>query len=228
MELWIEASIDEVVAAVQTGLVARVATNPSVIARWTADGRTLEEVVADVCRRVDVPVYVQLHGPDVSGYLSEMEALRRVSDQVRPKLVATPDGIAAARLLAQKGLEPLVTAVCTVNQAFLAAVSGASYIAPYFGRIEDAGEDAAGLIEAIADLYAMNEARTRIVAASVRTPQQAQASLLAGAHAVVVSYPVFQQLFDSPLTQTWIEGFEGDWDTFTFQGRADRQSEVAG
>ncbi len=216
MELWISGTIDEVVAAVTSGLAAAVATNPTLIARWTAAGRTLEDVVTEVCHRVDVPVYVQLHGPEVADYLREMEALRRISDQIKPKLVATHAGISAASRLAREGLRPLVTAVTTVNQAFLAAAAGASYVAPYVGRIEDAGEDAIGLVRAIDALYQAHGAATRIVAASVRTPEQAEAALLAGAHAVVVFYEVFLRLLDSDLTEASIDGFEQDWAQITF------------
>lgn len=221
MEVWISGTIDEVKMAVDTGLVGAVATNPTLIASWTQDGRTLEEVVTEVCEKVDVPVYVQLHGPDVDSFLAEMEALSHISHQIFPKLIATHDGIAAAARLVKEGLKPLVTAVCSVNQAFLAAAAGATYIAPYVGRIQDAGQDAYGLIENTARLYAMNNVQTQIVAASIRTPEQATKSLLAGARATVVFYDVFRQLFEDELTHASIDGFERDWEQFTFEARAD-------
>jgi transaldolase len=223
LELWISGTIDEVVEAVDSGLAATVATNPTLIARWTADGRTLEQVVTEVTQRVTVPVYVQLHGPDVTGYLRQMDALCRISDRIQPKLVATRDGIEAAGRLVKLGLKPLVTAVCTVNQAYLAALVGAAFVAPYVGRIEDAGENAVELVAKIARLYTLHRADTRIIAASVRTPAQAEASMLAGAHAVVVFYDVLQQLFESRLTQASIDGFEKDWAQFTFEAEQNRQ-----
>jgi transaldolase len=224
LELWISGTIDEVVEAANSGLAATVATNPTLIAKWTANGRTLEDVITELCQRVDVPVYVQLHGPDVDGYLYEMDALRKISGQISPKLVATHEGIKAAYRLANEGVKPLVTAVYTINQAFMAAAAGAACVAPYVGRIEDAGEDAIWLIEEIANLYHMHDANTRIIAASIRTTEQARDVLLAGAHAIVVFYDVFQQLFESELMQESIEGFEKDWATFTFEGRADRKT----
>ncbi|MFO7321764.1 MAG: transaldolase family protein [Chloroflexota bacterium] len=211
MELWISGTIEEVAAAANSGLAAAIATNPTLIASWTADGRTLEQVVDDVCRRVNVPVYVQLHGPTTDDYLAELAALRQISPLIQPKLVATHDGIAAAHQIAKQGLRPLVTAVTTVNQAFMAAAAGAAYVAPYLGRIQDAGVDALNLISQIAGLYRQQGVTTGIVAASVRTPFQSEAALLAGASAVVVFYDVFRKLFDSPLTQASIEGFEQDW-----------------
>ena len=220
MELWISGTIDEVVAATESGMAQTIATNPTLIRQWTATGRTLESVVTEVCERVSVPVYVQLYGPDVDGYRRDMDALRKISVRISPKLVATHDGIAAASILAKEGVKPLVTAVTTVNQAFLAAAAGAAYVAPYVGRIEDAGEDAVGLVQDIARLYHQHGADTKIIAASIRTPAQARASMLAGSHAVVVFYDVFKQMFESPLTQASIDGFQRDWSTFTFEARA--------
>ena len=219
MELWIEGTIDEVARVTACGLAAAVATNPTIIAHWTADGRTLEEVVTEVCKKVDVPVYVQLHGPDVETYLREMEALLRISEQIHPKLVATHTGIEAAHRLEKSGRKTLVTAVSTVNQAFLAAAAGVSYIAPYYGRIEAADVDAAGLVQSVADMYARHGVNTKIAAASLRSPAQVEAALLAGAHVVVMGYNVFQGLLGHELTQTWIDGFEEDWATFTFNAR---------
>jgi transaldolase len=219
LELWIEGTIDEAADVVGSGLAAAVATNPTIMARWTADGRTLEAVVSDICQRVDVPVYVQLHGPDVETYLHEMDALLRISSQIHPKLVATHAGIEAARLLEKQGRKALVTAVASVNQAFLAAAAGVSYIAPYYGRIEGAGVDAQGFVRDVANLYARNGVRTRIASASLRSPAQVAATLLAGAHVAVMGYSVFQRLLDNELTQTWIDGFEDDWTQFRFEVR---------
>ena len=216
LELWIEGTIDEVEKATASGLAVKVATNPTIIARWTADGRTLVDVVTEACQRIHVPIYVQLHGPDVATYVREMEALLRISDQIHPKLVATHTGIEAAQRLERLGRRTLVTAVASVNQAFLAAAAGASYIAPYYGRIEASGIDAAGFVRDVADLYARHSVKTRIAAASLRSPEQVAAAIIAGAHVAVMGYDVYRSLLDNELTQTWIDGFERDWSRFDF------------
>ena len=211
LELWIEGSPDEVIEVANSGLAAAIATNPSIMASWTADGRSMEWLVAYVCERVSVPVFVQLHGPTVDAYLYEMEALRRISDRIQPKLVATHAGIAAGKRIAAQGLKPLITTVATLNQAFLAASADAAYVAPYVGRIDDAGVDAYQLISDITGMYQRHGMSTQIAAASIRTPQQAEAVLRAGAPIAVMQYGVYQQLLDSPLTYDWIERFEANW-----------------
>ena len=216
LELWIEGTIGEVAKATNSGLAVTVATNPTIIARWTAEGRTLVDAVTEACQRVNVPIYVQLRGTDMDTYVQEMEVLLRISDQIHPKLVATHTGIEAAQRLERLGRRTLVTAVASVNQAFLAATAGASYIAPYYGRIETAGVDAAGFVRDVADLYTRHSVKTKIAAASLRSPGQVKAAILAGAHVAVMGYSVFQSLLNDELTRTWIDGFERDWSRFDF------------
>ena len=214
MELWIEGTIEQVAAVTGAGLATTIATNPSIMARWTADGRSLEAVVAEACQKTSAPLYVQLHGPS---FMAEMEALSEISSQIQPKLVATHAGIEAAHRLAGMGRKPLVTTVASLNQAFLAAAAGAAYIAPYMGRIEDAGRNAGQLIADIATLYDRHGIDTQIAAASIRDPDQAETALRAGAHVLVMGYDVFERLLDDDLTAAWIDGFEADWASFTFE-----------
>ena len=211
LELWIEGTPDQVVEVANEGLAAAIATNPGIMARWTAGGQSMESLIAYVCERVNVPVYVQLHGPTVADYLREMDALRRISDKIHPKLVATRAGLAATKQIAASGLKPLVTTISTLNQAFLSAAADAAYIAPYVGRIQDAGVDAYALIADIARMYAQNGISTQIAAASIRTPEQAESVLRAGAPIAVMQYEVYQRLLDSNMTQNWIDAFEANW-----------------
>jgi transaldolase len=211
LELWIEGSPDEVIEVANSGLAAAIATNPGIMAAWTRNGQMLEDCVAYVCERTSVPVYVQLHGPTVEDYLHEMRTLRQISEQVQPKLVSTHAGIAATKQFAAQGLRPLVTTISTLNQAFLAASANASYVAPYVGRIEDAGVDPYQLIANIAAMYARHGVSTQIAAASIRSPEQAEAVLRAGAPIAVMQYGVFQKLLYSEMSQSWIERFEVNW-----------------
>jgi transaldolase len=211
MEFWIEGTPEQAIQAANYGLADAIATNPAIMERWTADGRTLEDVVAYVSGSVNVPLYVQLHGPTPDDYLREMDTLRRIAANIHPKLVATHAGMAAAHRIAADGLKPLITTVATLNQAYLAARAGAAYVAPYIGRIQDANVDAYGLVSDIAAMYARHDVTTQIAAASIRSPEQAEAVLRAGAPVLVMQYDVLMRLNDSPLTQAWIEGFEQNW-----------------
>ncbi len=211
MQLWIEGTIEQVIAVANSGVASAIATNPAIIDRWVSGGQSLEDVITHVCHQVDIPVYVQLHGPTVDEYLREMDHLRAISDQIHPKLVATQAGLAAAKTIAESGLKPLITTVATLNQAYLAACAGAAYAAPYVGRMQKAGLDAAHLVGAMVAMYQRSGAVTQVAAASISSPHDAEQLLLAGASILVMQYDVYQHMLDSELTANWIEHFEDNW-----------------
>ncbi|MBK9745155.1 MAG: hypothetical protein IPO91_00105 [Chloroflexi bacterium] len=211
MQLWIEGSIEQVIAVANSGVASAIATNPTIIDRWTSGGQSLEAVVTQVCANVTIPVYVQLHGPTVDEYLREMDHLRAISDRIHPKLVASHAGLAAAKQIADSGLKPLITTVATLNQAYLAACAGASYAAPYVGRLHKAGVDTVKLIGDMVTMYRHSGAATQVAAASISSPQDAEQMLLAGASILVMQYDVYQHMLDSELTAVWIEHFEDNW-----------------
>lgn len=215
MNIWIAGTVEEVITASKTGLVSAVVTNPIVIAGWTKDGQPLESVAADVIRETKLPLYIQLQGPTHGHFLRETEYLKRISDRIIPKLPATREGLSAAAELERNGTATLITTVCSVNQAYASASAKATAICPYFSRVRDADEDAIELIRNIAVLYRRWGVKTHIRPASVRSVQDVQNCLLAGADGVIIFHDVFQQLFLHPVTEQSLQAFEADWQQIT-------------
>ncbi|KAB7726700.1 hypothetical protein F5984_24040 [Rudanella paleaurantiibacter] len=212
MSIWIAGTVEEVFAASKTGLVNAIVTNPTVIAGWTKGGQTLESVASDVISATQLPLYMQLHGPTQEHFLRETAYLKRISDRIIPKLPATREGLAAAAELEANNTETLITTVCSVNQAYASASAHATTICPYFSRVRDASEDAIELIRNIATLYRRWGVKTHIRPASVRSVQDVQDCLLAGADGVIIFYDVFEQLFLHPVTEQSLQAFEADWE----------------
>ena len=63
------------------------------------------------------------------------------------------------------------------------------------------------LIATIADIFAIHDIETEIIAASIRHPQHITDAALAGAHISTTPFKVLKQLFNHPLTDKGIEGF---------------------
>lgn len=211
MNIWIAGSPEEVAEAAQTGLVSAVVTNPTVIADWTKGGQSLESVAASVIQATGLPLYIQLHGPGREQFLREADYLKSVSKLIIPKIPATLEGLAAARILESKGIETLITTVCSLNQAYVAAVAGVTAICPYYSRLRDHGEDAAQFIRDVADMYRREGVNTRIRPASVRSVEDVAQCLLNGADGVIVFYEVFRQLTAHPVSDKSLADFENDW-----------------
>lgn len=212
MKLWIAGTVDQVEAAAATGLASAIVTNPTVVAQWTtAARRPLEDIAAELVAATGLPLYIQLHGPSPEAFLAEAEALRRLSPLLLPKLPSTTEGLVACRALAAQGIPVLVTTVCSVNQAYLAAIAGAASICPYFARLGESGRDPAQFIATVAALYARHSLKTEILPASIRTLEQAEAALVAGASGLIIFDELFRRLCDHEVTASSLAGFETDW-----------------
>ncbi|MCC5848459.1 MAG: hypothetical protein JJU29_10215 [Verrucomicrobia bacterium] len=213
MKLWIAGTVPQVIAAAQTGIPSAIVTNPTVVAEWTtAAQRPIEEIARQILAETDLPLYIQLRGPDTDGFLREAEHFEGISPRILPKLPSTTEGIAAAAALERQGRTTLVTTVCSVSQAYLCAAAGVSAICPYYARLDQSGEDAAGFLQRVSKLFLAHDAPTRILPASIRTVAQAEAALCAGATGVIVFDEVFRALCSHPVSHASLEAFERDWE----------------
>ena len=85
------------------------------------------------------------------------------------------------------------------------------------GRLDDIGHDGMELISNIADIFAIHDIETEIIAASIRHPKHITDAALNGAHIATIPFKVLIQLFNHPLTDKGIEAFLKDWNSRTEQ-----------
>lgn len=212
MKLWIAGTVPQVIAAARTGIPSAIVTNPTVVAEWTTTAQQpIEEIARQILAETEIPLYLQLRGPDTAGFLREAEHLAHISPRILPKLPSTTEGIAAAGELERQGRTTLVTTVCSVSQAYLCATAGVSAICPYYARLDQSGEDAAAFLKQVFLLYHTHNISTEILPASIRSVAEAEAALCAGASGVIVFDDVFCSLCSHPVTASSLAGFEADW-----------------
>lgn len=161
------ADTDRVSRLLSAGVVHGVTTNPTILERG---GRTAAEIPDLYARWVDEgarEVFFQTWGGDTDSFLRNAEGIRALGDRVAVKVPATAAGFAAASALVRDGATVLVTAVYSVAQALACASIGAQYIAPYLGRMRDAGMDGDALIARMQEMCAGSDAN--VLAASLRS-----------------------------------------------------------
>ena len=196
-----------------TGLVDGVTTNPSLIAHTLGNlaGRTMREVIAEICGLVEGPVSAEVAATQVEGMLAEGRALAGIAPNVVVKLPLTKDGLIATRVLAEEGIQTNVTLCFSATQALLAAKAGAAYVSPFVGRLDDAGEDGMQLVHDIRAIYDNYAFDTEILAASMSSADHVQAAAIAGADCATLPPAIFEALFKHPLTEQGLELFRTDW-----------------
>lgn len=191
-------------------MICGVTTNPSLIAK---EGRDFVQVVREIAAIVDGPISAEVMSPDRAGMVSEARELAKIHENIVIKVPMTLEGLAAVNTLAKEGIRTNVTLVFSAAQALLAARAGAAFVSPFVGRMDDNGNDGITLIQEIADIFAIHDIETEIIAASIRHPIHVTASARAGAHIATVPHNVLVQMSKHPLTDVGIARFIKDWES---------------
>jgi len=130
------------------------------------------------------------------------------------KVPVTIAGTTAAAALITRGISVCLTACYAQQQALIAGSVGAEYVAPYLGRMDDAGKD--GFLECT-QMQAITDgigSETRILVASIRRVDQLSSLAAAGMDTFTFSPTIARGLFDVPLTSRAAAEFKQAADGF--------------
>ena len=120
---------------------------------------------------------------------------------------------AARDLVAMRPIQFNVTLIFSANQALLAAKAGATYVSPFAGRLDDAGNDGMRVVQEIRTVLDNYDFETRIIAASIRNPLHLVQASLIGADVATVPYAVLAKAIRHPLTDAGVKAFLDDWES---------------
>ncbi len=203
------ADVEEIRSLVKTGMVDGVTTNPSLIAK---SGKHIASVIAEICDLVDGPVSAEGTATDLDGMLKEGRYLAAIAPNIAVKVPLTPDGLMACRTLSLEGTQVNVTLCFSAAQAILAAKSGAAFISPFVGRLDDLSETGMDLIHQIVEIYSQYlDFETEVLAASIRSPLHVVEAARMGADVVTIPPKVMHQMYKHPLTDKGLSDFLADW-----------------
>ena len=204
------ANVEDIRKANDMGVICGVTTNPSLIAK---EGRDFNEVIAEIASIVDGPISGEVKATtvDAEGMIAEGREIAAIHPNMVVKLPMTVEGLKACKQLTAEGIKTNVTLIFNANQALLAARAGATYVSPFLGRLDDINVRGVDLIAEIAEIFAVADIDTQIIAASVRTPIHVTDCALAGADIATVPYGVIEQMVKHPLTDAGIEKFQADY-----------------
>lgn len=205
------ANMEEIKEAFSLGVVAGVTTNPSLVAK--EKNVSFPDRLREITELVPGSVSAEVIALDAEGMIREGKELAAIAPNITIKVPMTPDGLKAVSAFSKEGIKTNVTLIFSANQALLAARAGATYVSPFLGRLDDIGHNGLDLISTIAEIFAIHDIETEIIAASIRHPQHVTDAALRGAHIATVPYKVIQQLFNHPLTDKGIEAFLADWNS---------------
>jgi transaldolase len=210
MKLFIDSgNLKEIESLVPLGIIDGVTTNPSLLARESADPR---QIVKQICRLVRGPVSAEVVATDAPGMIAEGRELAAIDEHVVVKIPFTREGIKAIKALSEEGYRVNVTLIFSATQALFAAKVGAAYVSPFVGRLDDIASDGMGLIRQIVDVFSAYDFHTEILVASVRHPMHIVEAARMGADVCTCPVGVIESCFKHPLTDIGLEKFLKDWE----------------
>ncbi len=209
MKIFIDtANIDEIREANTWGIIDGVTTNPSLIAK---EGRNLQDVINEICSIVDGPISAEVISLESDKMVEEAMELVKLHKNIVIKIPMCIEGLKAVKVLNEKGIKTNVTLIFSSQQALLAAKSGATYVSPFVGRLDDIGARGVELISEISTIFKVHDIKTEIIAASIRNPIHVSECAIEGSDIATIPFKVLEQMVKHPLTDIGIEKFLSDY-----------------
>jgi len=146
---------------------------------------------------------IQATGETVAELVQSGKSIAALWDQVVVKIPMTPIGLAAASALKTQGTKITLTAAYATHQMIAASAMGTDYIAPYYGRLIEAGKDADMIVDAMLAITG-----PRVLVASIRTIEQLEKLAMRGHDTFTLNPELCVQLGQSKMSDKAAADFE--------------------
>lgn len=155
--------------------------------------------------------FFQVIATDFDGILEETRRICALRENAYAKIPVTPVGLKAIKAAKAEGLNVLATAIYSADQAFLAAMNGADYLAPYVNRMCNYG-DGVGQVADLVNMLATNGLPSKICAASFKNTEQVHDVICVGAQSVTVAPDIVWTMVKHPGTGIAVDEFNAAWE----------------
>ena len=210
MKLFLDTAIvSDIEDRLETGLIAGVTTNPTLIKK---SGRDPWIVYRDIIELGVDDLSIEVFGESYAELLDNSLVVNENYGNVATiKLPCTMDGLKVCKYLTKVGIRVNMTLVFSISQAILCSLAGATYISPFIGRMDDNSLKGLDLIGDIGTIYRKQQIKTQILAASVRDVQSVGRSFGLGADICTIPPKVFDSMASHVLTDKGLEQFNRDF-----------------
>lgn len=208
MEIFIDsADIEKIKSLLNYGLCDGVTTNPSLIKQ---SGKTHEQAIKEISSLIDGPISVETLSETSDGMIKEALEYIKWGKNIVIKIVMTNEGMKAVKYLSKKGIKTNVTLVFSPLQALYAAKSGAFYVSPFLGRLDDSGVSGIEILRQIKQIFDNYKFKTKLLAASIRNKEHILNSAIIGVDSITVPPHILEEIAKHPLTDIGIKKFLED------------------
>lgn len=196
--------------------IAGITMNPTIVMKDLKGQKTpffdliqqIREVIGD-----EKELHVQVVSTTAEGMIKEARYLReKISGNFYVKIPACKAGYEAIKVLTEEGIAITATAIIDVNQAVLAARSGASYVAIYVNRVSNISADGDKVLADTVKVFKENNFDAKVLGASYKNALQVEKAAVNGVYGSAIGYDVFEACANHILTDSSVEQFKKDWE----------------
>lgn len=187
-----------------------VTTNPTILAK---SGVVLTRILPTLAAALGAGArfHAQVVSQTVDDMVAEGIQIAALPYDMVVKVPATETGLAAIKRMKALDIQVLATAVYSSHQGFLAALSGADYLAPYVNRIDMLGADGVSVVADLQVLLDRHQLDCKLLPASFKNTQQVMEVLKLGVGAITIPVDIAAQMLAHPAVQSAVNQFTQDW-----------------
>ena len=213
MAIFIDSSnITEIEEIVRWGIISGATTNPKILSQDGVRGE-LKTVITKIVKLVKGPVSVELTEETCDAMIAQAKQFASWDkEHIVIKVPIGGDSLRVTHTLEKKlGIKTNVTCMMSFNQAYLAALAGATYVSIFYGRIKDMGYDPWEVIASTREMIDSEDLKAKIITGSIRHPMDVNEALLAGSHIVTVTPPILKKMIWNPASESTVAEFNTIW-----------------
>jgi transaldolase len=211
--------IEEVRKYHAMGILRGVTTNPTILLKDGVKGGMagIQKRTIEIAKIIDpLPLSVEVTTNDRNGMTEQAKSFMQWAPNINVKItIHGPNGetenLEVIHELETKHNIPVnVTAMMSVQQCFLAAMAGASYVSLFCGRVNNMGYSSSEEIAKLRNLVDEFGLKAKIIACSTREVLNVVDWFQAGAHIVSVTPSFIEGMIVHPYSKETVQMFLGD------------------
>lgn len=196
------ALVSEAKTVEKWGWIKGITTNPTLLAKSDLPPETTLEQLAAISPG---ELYYQLMATDFQGMVAEgRKAFEMIGEKTVLKVPATAVGFQVVAHLSPE-IPCSVTAIYSAAQAAVATEAGAKYAIAYVNRATRLLGDGLALVKEMAAI--LQDSPTEILAASLKSPEEAAGALIAGADHLTLPLEMLNAMTTHNLSEQTIDEF---------------------
>lgn len=209
--------ISEIERIYKLGIISGITTNPVIVAKEAKSTQPRDAYRKLAQRFPEFPISIQLLDEEEGALLEDARSFSAIAPNIVVKLPMFGDGrgLRILPILIEEGISINITGLMTAEQLLTVVKSGQgkgpTYASLFFNRIRDGGGNPVKEISKARNLIDKFNLSTKIITGSIRKPEDVYESVMAGAHIVTITPPVFWAMINHPKSVEFIEQCQNSW-----------------